>query len=225
MNMKGLLAGSALGALVLVAGGANAGTTWTNWTSGSTGFPGNASGTMGGVTVTYVGENTCLNCFASNWSPASTWIGGPVTMPPPDNSGIQLVGGFGVTDTVSFSSPVTNPVMAIVSLGQPGLTASFNFASNEPFVLLGGGPSSTWGGEPLTSSGETVFGTEGNGLVEFIGTYSQITWTNPTFEDYYAFTVGTAGVPEPAAWAMLLIGLGAVGASLRLARRTTVATA
>ena len=40
-------------------------------------------------------------------------------------------------------------------------------------------------------------GVEGNGLIHFPGTYSSISWTNPVFEDYYAFTVGALeGVPE-----------------------------
>src|SRR5665647_561095 len=90
--------------------------------------------------------------------------------PSPGNSGIQLFGQTGATDTLFFSSPVTNPVLAIVSLGQGGINASFNF--NDSFALFGGGPSSTWGGQALTSTGDIVFGTEGNGLVLFTGTFS-----------------------------------------------------
>ena len=39
-------------------------------------------------------------------------------------------------------------------------------------------------------------GVEGNGAVRFVGTYSSISWTM-TFENFYGFTVGTAGnLPE-----------------------------
>jgi hypothetical protein len=195
---------------------ANAAVTWTNWTSGTPStVTGSASGTMGADTVTYTGEMECLNCFASNWSPASTWA----NIPPPDNSGIQLFGSFGATDVVSFSSPVKDPVLAIVSLGQSGITASFNFTASEAFTLLGGGPSSTWGGSALTRSGQTVDGAEGNGLVQFLGTYSSITWTNPVYEDYYAVTVGTSPIPEPSTWAMMLLGFVGLGyAGYRRAR-------
>jgi hypothetical protein len=142
-----------------------------------------------------------------------------VNSAPPDNSGIQLFGSFGATDTVSFSAPVTDPVLAIVSLEQAGITASFNFTPNEPFVLLGGGPSTTWGGQALTSVGDVVYGTEGNGLVMFTGTYSSITWTNPTRENYYAVTVGSA-VPEPSTWAMMLLGFAGLGfAGYRTSRK------
>lgn len=227
MKLTRLLTGLTLGALTLVASGSNAATTWTNWSSGTVGYyGGSASGTLGSTSVTYTGEDECLNCYASNWSPASTWTGGPVTSAPPGNSGIQLFGGGGdggpVTDTLSFSSPVTNPVLAIVSLGQTGINASFNFNGDPTFVLLGGGPSSTWGGSGLTTTGSNVYGTEGNGLVEFIGTYSEISWTNPTYENYYTFTVGTAGVPEPASWSLMIMGVGGVGAALRTRRRKAV---
>jgi len=207
---------------------ADAATAWTIWTSGTTGnTAGSAVGALGGVGVTYSGENQCLNCYASDWSPAGTWEGGPVTSAPPDNSGIQLFGSFGATDTVTFSSPVTNPVLAIVSLGQGGITASFNFTADEPFTLLGGGPSSAWGGSALTSSGFVVSGNEGNGLVEFLGTFNSITWTNPTFEDYYAFTVGTAAAtPEPATWVMMIAGFAGLGfAGFRASRKRTALAA
>jgi hypothetical protein len=219
--VKNLLLTTALMAL-FSATTANATTFWTNWTSGvvGSGNSGSATGTMGGVTVTYSGEMECLNCYASHWDPSKTWEGGPVSNAPPIyfpssggivDSGIQLWGGQygGYTDTVTFSRAVTDPVLAIVSLGQGGTTASFNFTASEPFVLLGGGKSSAWGGSALTSSGTVVSGTEGNGLVLFQGTYSSISWTNPTYEYYYAVTVGS--VPETSTWVMMLAGFAGLG--------------
>jgi hypothetical protein len=210
--MKRLLVGAALAVLGSITT-ANATTVWTEWTSGTASpTSGTASGTLGGISVGYTGEMECLNCFASNWSPSSTWEGGPVTSAPPGNSGIQLFGGQSPTviDTLTFSSLVTNPVLAIVSLGQGGINASFNFSDS--FTLLGGGPSSTWGGQSLTSAGNVVSGVEGNGLVMFTGTFSSISWTNPTFENYYAFSVGSvSAVPEASTWAMMLFGFASIG--------------
>ena len=211
--MKKLLLGVAL-AVLGSATAANATVVWTNWTAGSiNSTSGSATGTMGSVGVGYSGENDCLNCFVSNWSPATTWQAGPVTNAPPGNSSIQLMGGNAdVVDTLTFSAPVLNPVLAIVSLGQGGISASFNFESTPSFTVLGGGPSSTWGGVPLSSSGSVVFGQEGNGLVLFNGLVSEISWTNPTFENYYGFTVGEVGaIPEPSTWVLMMAGFLGLG--------------
>jgi hypothetical protein len=218
--MKNLLLGVAL-AVLGSATTANASVVWTDWTSGIiSSTNGTATGTMGGVVVNYSGENECLNCNVSNWSPATTWQGGPVTNAPPDNSSIQLWGGGDVRDTLTFSAPVLNPVLAIVSLGQNGTPASFIFDQTLSFSVFGGGPSSAWQGVPLSSGGNTVFGQEGNGLVMFNGSIRSISWTNPNNEYYYGFTVGEVGaVPEPSTWAMMLLGFAGVG-FLAYRRRT-----
>lgn len=223
--MKKRLLGVAL-AVLASATAANATVVWTDWTSGTTGTTsGSATGTMGGVTVTYTGEMEALNPDVSNWSPASTWQGGPVTNAPSGQSGIQLFGGPNTaTDTLTFSTAVLNPVLAIVSLGNSGNTSSFNFTTSS-FTVLGGGPSTEWGGGAITRTGNNVFGSEGNGLVEFNGLVQSISWTNPTMEDYYAFTVGEVGaVPEPSTWLMMIAGFLGLGlmtyrkkAALRLA--------
>jgi hypothetical protein len=66
-------------------------------------------------------------------------------------------------------------------------------------------------------------GTEGNGTVQFIGTFTSLSWTNPKAEFWYGFDVGIAGVgggggsgvPEPATFGLLCLGLAGAG----LARR------
>lgn len=84
--MKKLLLGVAL-AVLTSATAANATVVWTNWTAGSiNSTSGSATGTMGSVGVGYSGENDCLNCFVSNWSPATTWQAGPVTNAPPETA-------------------------------------------------------------------------------------------------------------------------------------------
>ena len=210
--MKRLLLGAAL-AFLGSATAANATVVWTTWTgSTNSATSGSATGTMGSVGVIYTGEVESINAYVSNWSPASTWQGGPVTNAPTGN-GVQLFGGNSdVKDTLVFSTPVLNPVLAIVSLGSGGSpAASFDFTSSS-FTVLGGGRSSAWGGGPLTFSGTTVSGVEGNGLVQFSGLISSISWTNPQFENYYAFTVGQVGaVPEPSTWALMIAGFVGLG--------------
>jgi hypothetical protein len=111
---------------------------------------------------------------------------------------------------------------AIWSLGAPGNTASFDFSSKsgQPFNILGGGPSAEFGGSAITSTGSVVHGSEGNGLVQFMGSFDSISFTTPNFENYYAFTVGydatlTGGgtpgpVPEPATLSLFGLGLAAI---------------
>jgi len=101
--------------------------------------------------------------------------------------------------------------MAIWSLGQPGLTASFNFLQTPTFVT--GGPNADYGGAPISVNGNIVSGAEGNGTIQFLGTFSSLSWINRTFENWYAFTVGTqvAAVPEPSSWLMMILGFCGVG--------------
>jgi hypothetical protein len=191
---------------------------WTNWSSATSGNPGSATGTIGSVNVSYSGQTSGLTNVPS-WTPASTFTGGEVGNAPPHTPTIQLEGGSNLSETIHFSSTVVDPIFAIWSLGQPGLPASFDFSSKsgQPFNLLGGGPSTEFDGSALTTNGSVVSGAEGNGLVQFIGSYDSITFTTPQFENYYAFTVGydatltpAPAVPEPATLSLFGLGLTAL---------------
>ena len=200
---------------------------WTNWTSQVAGNPGgSASGTItiGSdiINVTYSGEVASVS-DQGNWSQGvnsggvssytnpGTGLGTVDNAPLPSTVSVPLTGGNRTIDTIYFSSPVLDPVMAIQSLGQPGLTISYDFI-NAPFTLLDSG-SGHWGGSSsgsMTQSGDNLFGTEGNGIIQFDGVYSSISWTVPNAEYYHMFTVGApdaaSSVPEPAT--MLLFGIG-----------------
>jgi hypothetical protein len=233
--MKGLLLAAALASLGF-ATAANA-TTWTVWSDSYTaGFPtgGSATSVLGGVTVSYSGEiNSGIGnpacggiCFGyPSWTPASTYVGGIVTSAPPSADGmIQLTGGGGSgTDTITFSSPVKNPVIAIWSLGAGGIQAEFDFSATPTYEA--GGPSAEYGGSPITVLGNVVSGYEGNGTVAFLGTYTSISFTTPEYESWYGFTVGSA-VPEPSTWAMMMLGFAGLGyAGFRRAAASRVAIA
>jgi hypothetical protein len=193
---------------------------WTSWSTATSGNPGSASGTIGSIDVTYSGQTSGLTNVPS-WTPASTFTGGVVGNAPPHTPTIQLEGGSALTETISFSSTVVDPIFAIWSLGAGGNPASFDFSSKsgQSFNILGGGPSAEFGGSALTSTGSVVHGTEGNGLVQFNGSFDSITFTTPNSEFYYAFTVGydatltpgTPGtVPEPATLSLFGLGLAAL---------------
>ncbi len=131
-------------------------------------------------------------------------------------------GSSSVVDTVTFSTPITNPVMAIWSLGQNGDSTSFVF--DQPFTIVAGGPSTEYNGQTITNDGNTVYGVEGNGTIQFSGTFSSISWTTPDFENWYGFSVGateisaqtTSTVPLPSSFsasAVLLLGVLAARAA------------
>ncbi len=154
------------------------------------------------------------------WTPTSTWADGTILSNglTPNNNVMMIFGGTPTVNTLSFSQPVIDPVIAIWSLGSVVQgPASFVFTGYNPQLVVGG-PSSEYGGGPLTLSGVTVSGLEGNGSVQFLGTYTSISWTNPQFEDFYGFNVGILGVvPEPSSY--LLAALGAIGLWFARTRR------
>ncbi len=198
--------------------------TYVNWTSSTTPVAnaGTVSGTLfGSINVTYTGELQFAQTGTQNspWGgylPVSTFTSSLVSNAPPNDQIIGIDGLTGFTDTVTFSAPVTNLVMDIVSLGQGGVPTNYTF--NQPFTILTIGPSNQFGGgtNTLAESGNKLTGTEGDGLIEFSGTFTSLSWTGGSPEYWNGFTFGAqsaaTGTPEPGTW-----GLAGIGAMLILA--------
>jgi hypothetical protein len=239
MQLKGLLVTS-LSALFVAVCAVSAPTpvfadtiAWANWTTAASGNPGSASGTLaGGLTVAYSGQTSGLTT-APSWTPAGSFTGGTIGNAPPSTVSVALEGGStpGVPplmESITFSSPVVDPVFAIWSLGSVNTPAAFDFLSKSPenFTPEAGGPSHEFGGTSITVNGQTVNGLEGNGVIQFDGTFSSITFNTPDFENFYAFTVGydqtltpTPGVPEPATLSLFGLGLAAFPLARKLMLR------
>ena len=186
---------------------------WNTWTSST-------AGSIGGVGTTFSSGGSYdnfVNLFPS-YTPTSTYADGMIVSNAPTNHNniLQLAGGNNNLNTLQFSTPVVNPVMVIWSLGSVQRTASFNF--NETPTFVAGGPSAEYGGSSITVVGNNVYGAEGNGTVEFKGTYSEISWTNPVWESWYGFNVGIQGVasnnpvPEPGTFFLIAAGLCSLAA-------------
>jgi hypothetical protein len=195
-------------------------TSWADWSSATIGAPGSATGGLVGVGVTYSGEldAAVTNGSGNLWSPASTWIGGASTASPNTVADyIRLNGDFRGTNTITFASAIENPLFAIYSLGTSNLPVSFTF--NLAPTVQAGGPSAGFGGTSVTVSGNVMTGREGNGVVQFTGLVSSISWTTDVFENYFIFTVGspgaTAPVPEPSEHLMMLGGLALLVLAVR----------
>jgi len=195
-----------------------------NWTTWSTNTFGNINNS--GITVTYAGELGGLSGpDYPSWLPATTYSGGTVDNPPVSSGQmVQLSGGNMNVNSITFSAPVQDPVMAIWSLGQAFEEARFAFDGSEPFTIESGGPSQEFGGSSIALCGDDAFavcGLESNGTIQFHGTFTKISWTNPEYEFYYGFTVGVPGeVPEPSTILLLapglLAGFGVIRRSLSL---------
>ncbi|WP_027516235.1 PEPxxWA-CTERM sorting domain-containing protein [Bradyrhizobium sp. WSM1417] len=213
--MRKLLFAAVLAFTATTAGANAAVINWTTWgTPSSTGNSGGAvSGTSGSVGVTYSGELQEIRTDIIYQTPAGTFSGGSISNAPADGqTSVRLIGGGSVIDTVTFLTPVVNPVFAIWSLGQGGINAEFDFLNSPVFTIQSGGPSAQYNGVSIVKNNETITGVEGNGTIQFFGTYTSISWTNPVREDWYAFQVGTVGaVPEPSTWAMMILGFAGLG--------------
>lgn len=199
-------------AIVISVSVAPCATVWTDWTSATLGANGggSATGSLGSVGVSYSGEldGFVINGTSSIWAPNSSFIGGTVTASPSTvGDDLRINGTFTGTSTITFDQPVINPVLAIWSLGQPGLAASFTF--NRTPTLQAGGPNANFGGSSISVNGNTVNGNEGNGVIQFDGSITFISFTT-TPENFYAFTVGLNGgptaIPEPGSFVLFCAG-------------------
>jgi hypothetical protein len=184
-----------------------------DWTSaaGST-----VNGAIGSVNVTYSGVvpgftqlNNTGTFYWTQGTPAP-YTSGSVSNAPAttDIIGLSAAG----TSTITFSQPVVNPYLALVSWNGASVTAG----AGETFTYISNG-TGAFGfgsfGDPPTSTFFTGVG-ELHGILEIPGTWTSISFTDTTGEFWHGLTVGIGGVastspvPEPATGTLMLLGFG-----------------
>jgi hypothetical protein len=199
--------------------------TWTDWTAADSS---SAKGTLGGIDVTFTGaiDPAAQTNGGTNYWAVNSQIYTPtgVENPPPDSDIIRLTGGANSgVQTLTFSAPVVNPLLAIMSLGRTNVETLYSFDS--PFDVLRSGAGYFGGGVLQELAGNVLSGKEGHGLIQFSGTFSSISWRS-TEEYWHGFQVGyvdadqTAPVPVPAAGFLLVGALGGLGLAARRRRRS-----
>jgi hypothetical protein len=236
-NVRGLshhartgIAAMTLGALAVAAAHA-APVDWTSWTSKTSNtVSGSVVDGSTSVDVTYSGAQYSfaqINGIGTDyWAPTTPYISATVSNAPTPVDLVAL--NAAGTSTITFSTAVVNPLIALVSWNGANVTfggGSDTQTYNIQYLSSGCG---YWGCGSFTSPTSNSFiGTgELHGVIELLGTYTSISFTDTVAENWHGLTVGFEGVavtavPEPnVAW-LMLAGLPIFAALARRRGRTT----
>jgi hypothetical protein len=184
--------------------------TWTDWTSTTQGTITSGSSTINvslqGVTGNLEnGDYYYNNANTGYTNPTGSYAG----LVPTD-----FIREWGTgTVKLTFSNPVTNLYMSLVSVGQPGVPVSYVF--NAPFTVISAG-SNYWGYDHYTTSGNTFTGYEYNGILKFSGTFSTFEFTINDPENWHGFNIAATPAPEPSS---MLLGFLSISGILGLRKR------
>ena len=168
------------------------------------------------LTTPAVPPNTGLAGF-EDWT-ATPATNGYVTAQSPTsgNTWIAIGVGSSTLETITFSSPVVNPIL-LFSFGDPTVTYNFGAAS---LTLLSAHNAALSAGV-LSFPGATDSDADGVAL-QVNGTFSTLTFTGNDVgrTDTQRFTVAFRSVSEPSSWLMLSTGVLAGAIASRRGRRT-----
>lgn len=211
---------------------------FVDWTAADPGA-GTASGTITlpdfstvGVSFAVTQANGAAGTFffaqtsggTNYWTPSAPYISSQVDNAPPDPDIISLIGGSSTTTyKLTLSEAIKDPIMDIVSLGQPNVFVTYDF--DRPFDIVSQG-TGFWGGDSTSLqelAGDVLRGNEGHGTIQFIGTFDTFSWTAPTSENWHGFQFGIrtterlepTAVPEPGSLSLLAISIAGLAATRR----------
>jgi hypothetical protein len=130
----------------------------------------------------------------------------------------NLVGfGFDANPNLTSVTGISGPLAFAANTTFPGsgnIEACFYSGNN--CSAANGQETSFAGGFTLNFSGSAPFT-----LNDFVDRYASITALDNQSGEGHPYIPTTPGVPEPATWAMMLVGFAGIGMAMRRRRRTT----
>lgn len=216
MNIKTLFAASALTLGLILAAGANATTITFDEFAAQNSNSGAVTNQYAGDGVTFSLGNVGIWSGLSNGDPGNWLLEGTNG---PDFLGFNGYGAYGgYSETLTFSSAINS------------FSADFarSNGSVDGVITL-----DAFNGATLVASDTGTFGDLSVWMTLTLNgaSFDSVTWSgtgsgfHPYGVDNVVFGDAPAGVPEPAAWGLMLMGFGGLGAMMRSARRKQVTTA
>ena len=216
MRLRTGLAAGALALTLVIAGAASAApTAYTSDAAWTVAAPGaltlqSFEGAPTGTTTSLNFGNVNFHCTGSTYCPGSF---GHTTLSATDGS-YSVFFATPDTATFTFNSAITAFGIDVIDLGTNGVTDFFIDNGSGPLALQ-------------TNYSAPGFTVTFAGLIDSAG-FTQITFSAPRASEGILFdrlrfggTPGGGAIPEPATWAMMILGFGAAGSMIR--RRKAIA--
>ncbi len=219
MIIRPILALLSLSGVLVATSAAASVISWTQWTgdNGTNTATGNLM--VGATSVNVTASGNANYGFVQTtsgtdyWLPDAPYLSSTVSNAPTGPGIVAL--NSAVTETITFSQAIEDPLIALVSWN--GANVTFPDLTAGQYIDYLSSGCGYWGcgtyGSP-TSDSFTGVG-ELHGVIELVGDYTSITFTDTVDEYWHGFTVGVVGlaspgpgptVPEPGS--LMLVGLG-----------------
>ncbi len=192
-------------------------TSWSSWAGASSiyGAPSGFASVAGTTTADFWSTRPATDANTFNSANATA---------PTNGDHIGVIGYGTLTQTITFSAPVTNIVMSIYSMGSSSVPASWDF--NQNFDILSDNDGASNHGyvgsgldKTLANGIYRLSGSEGSGMIQFFGTFTELTWTVSAPEAWATWNIGATPVSAPSQNAVPGAGGVAALAGLGLAGR------
>lgn len=192
---------------------------WTDWRPMQLNSPDTVSGTIGDISLRYTGDIA----FAQTGSGINYWAegepapytGNHVVDNAPTPAELIAADQGNTAQTLQFSETVTDPLMAIVSMGQHSVDVTYQFDS--AYTLLSEGRGYFGDGDYHIGETGALTGNELHAVIQFSGRLDRLSWTTLQPEHWHGFTMGllNPGVSVPEPTTLVLLGLGLLCLVLR----------